>query len=147
MIENAGFVVEFENTITYGQTYLLKKAFKPSKSTIPPEDYKIVVEKIKSYGESWKHYAKGDIEKAIGIVPRFPEAWINLIFSVYGKDPEAQAAKWDEALAIMPENSRLKTAYGEWLFQHEKFDKALDIFNWRMRNRPGVDALFKLLGS
>ena len=145
LFAKAGLVIESEDHVTYGQTYILRKVdagfVSDSGITENPTD---ILERIGSTIKAIDLYGAGKFREAVTVYPAFPEAWLGIIYGMYGKDVEAQAAHFKKASEALPNNTRLYTAFGAWLFQREKFDEAEVVHRRILDVKPNPDALMKL---
>ena len=145
LFHKSGLLVESEDHITYGQTYLLRKAG-PTEQVpgMVVEDWRGQVDKLKRAREALVNFQRKDFEKARELFPKFPEAWINSIMGIHGKDPIKQKDLWDELLALCPANFRVRQVFAIWCYQHRHYQAALDNLNWVMTYRPNEDAMFRI---
>lgn len=145
LFHKSGLVPETEDHITYGQTYMLRRVKSGEQApAMVAEDWRGQVDKLKRAREGLALFMKRDFEKARELFPKFPEAWINLIMGVYGKDPIKQRDMWDELLALCPSNFRVRQIYAVWCYQHTKYDEALKNLQWVMQYRPNEDSLYRI---
>lgn len=145
LFSKCGLMVEREDHITYGQTYLLRRA-RPGEM-VPPlvrEDWQAQAEVLLRAKAAIQAFVSREFEKATEVYPRFPEAWINTILGVYGKDPVKQQDMWQEALRLFPENFRARQVHGIWLYQNKRYEEAVREFSWVMEKRPNEDTLFRM---
>lgn len=145
LFAKVGLVIEWEDHVVYGQTYILRKAAKDeavvAPPTVPPAE---VVGTVRATLAAIDRYLKGDFRSAVALYPRFPEAWLGTIFQTYSKDPVAQEAHFRKAGDVMNENARLYYSFGAWLFQHERFAEAERVFRRMLEVKPNLDAMMKL---
>ncbi len=139
LFNQAGLTVVKENLETYGQTYLLKKGeVKP----IEPEDYQAITEKVLLQKKAIELYYRNQFQDAVKVWPTFPEAWVALIFGVYGKDPERQ----DDIIKGMNEEARsswrFMCAHAQWLARVERLDEALALADLVLQKRMIVDVIY-----
>lgn len=139
LFNRAGLTVVKENLDTYGQTYLLRKGdVKP----IEPEDWQAVTEKVLTQKKAIELYHQNQFQDAVKVWPTFPEAWVALIYGVYGKDPERQ----EDMIATMnPEardSWRFMAARAQAMARMERLDEALALAGQVMDRRFIVDVLY-----
>ncbi len=141
----AGLEVVKEDHIQYGQTYLLRKppAGIPSPSIVK-ENWEGQVEKIRKSKEAIELFAKGEFQKAIDIYPKFPEAWMGLVFQTHMKDADRQQAIVSEGEKVLNENARWRLAVATWLYQTKNFEKALGNYQWFMDRRPNENTAMQI---
>ena len=138
----AGLEVVKEDHLTYGQTYLLKLAASDAVAPIVPEDWQEIVDKIKRTNEAINRFRLKQWRDAVSLWPKFPEAWIKLVFEKHGKEPDAQRDVLEEAYKAVGDNARLVMARAMWHFQREEFDVALEQLRWMADVRPNEDVYF-----
>lgn len=145
LFHRCGLIIESEDRITYGQTYLLRKA-RPGEAVpgLVVEDWRQVVEKVVKQKVAIDLYLRKKYNEAAIEWPRFPEAYIQQIFGQHGKDPTKQQDLFDQALAVLPANTRLKGAYAMWLLQHQRYPEAINVYQYLLEHRPAEDVLFKI---
>lgn len=166
----AGLVIEREDHITYGQTYLLRKGTAEEieanmvahsgglKQGItidvgahlvePWEDQVKKLETMKAAmikfkeGEQQELRSKtggGLMLEALQMWPKFPEAYLGMIYGPYMKIPEKQEEFYQKAFAVMPDNTRLHLGWAMWLYQRARYEEAWKVLNWLMDHRPSED--------
>lgn len=156
LFAKCGLVIEKEDHTTYGQTYFLRKAAagdRPqSHNFFVVEPFEQQVEKIEKCNRAIELWRKGNAEyqqrheggasylDAIEVWPRFPDAWISLIFQVHMKNREKQEQLIAEAFKALPDNARLHLSYALWLYQGDRYEDAIKEFEWIMAHRPIEDA-------
>lgn len=145
LFRKAGLIIEKEDHVLYGQTYLLRKPKKgEAAEPLEYENAEERVEQIKLFRKVIDLFNKGKHREAVDLYPKFPEAWIKLIFERYGKEPETQASTFEEAKKHLALNKRMRFAYGAWLFAYEKFAEALDIYGALMEVAPHSETVKKI---
>lgn len=139
LFAKCGLEVEKENHTTYGQTYILKKA--AIKSASVNENWEEVVAKIMKQNEAIALYQQRKYLEATELWPKFPDAWLSLVYETHLKVPEMQQQIFDKALAVLPENVRIRIGLATWLYQRERFEDCIKECDWIMDNRPNEDIL------
>lgn len=143
VIARAGLEIEKEDQITYGQTYLVKKASNPTE--IKREDWRKVMVMVRTQKAAIEAFAARRIDEALALWPRFPDAWIRKIHEDFTKDRQKQADTFAEAFKVLPENLRLKLSYATWLYMGEELEEALKGFHHIIQYRPNED-IFIFMG-
>lgn len=143
IIAKCGLMIEKENRVTYGQTYMLRRATPEEKAAakIVVENWEKVVADILRCKAAIEAYQKRDYRTAIGLWPKFPEAHLTYILDVNGKDPAMQAQMFEEIKPILGENVRVKRAVGIWLYRNARHKEAITVFEDLMNVRPTADIL------
>lgn len=150
LFRKCGLTVVKENHITYGQTYLLRKA-KPGEDQATnlaqtqflykAESWEAQVEQIKKAKTAIGLYQQKKYVEAHETWAKFPEAYLSLVYDTYLKDPAQQEATFKKAFELMPENTRLNLAFAHWLFMRERWQEAFHKFGWLMGVRPSEDIM------
>lgn len=149
-----GLVIEKEDHITYGQTYLLRKMTAEEKATwaMVNEPWQEQAAKVRACKKAIELYTGSRdelrrlvrpemIKEAIALWPKFPEAHVANIVEVNMKTKERQEELWPEALKVLGNSSRVRLSYGIWLYQQARYDEALREFEWFMQYKPNEDVL------
>lgn len=142
LFSKCGLEIVKEDHLQYGQTYLLKKG-KPEAFT--PEPWEEITKKIETTDKAIKLFASKKYHDAVELWPKFPEGWLSIIYGLNGKDPEAQKDYYEKALKACPQNVRLNIGYGQWLYGLQKYEKAIQVFEWLASVRPNED-IFMFMG-
>ena len=141
LFAKAGLIIEKEDHIQYGQTYLLRKD--PHRETcIVKEDWQEIVDKIHRQNTAIKLYNEKKYQEAIDVWPKFPEAWLQLIFQRHGKEPEYQNELFEKAHEVIGDNCRLAQPRGIWLWQQERYQTAYEQLSWCASVRPNDDVFW-----
>ena len=141
LFRKSGLIIVKEDHEQYGQTYLLRKA----RTGELPKDWMVK--------ESWTEqeryilrakvaielFAASKFREALEVEPKFPEAWIAIIFGKAAKDPSRQADLFAEAEKHIGKNKRFLTAKAQWHYQREELQAALDLFHKVVSIRPNED--------
>lgn len=141
LFAKVGLVVEKEDHIQYGQTYILKKAASPEAR--PPrvnEPWEDRLKQLYTAKQAIEAYARKDYKAAIHLWPRYPEAHLKLIMEVNGKDPAVQAELFEGIKDILGENMRVMRTLGVWLYQNERYDDAIKVLEQVQSIRPSAEA-------
>lgn len=147
LFRKCGLEVEKEDHITYGQTYFLKRTEglapmeKGDHFSYSVEAWKEKVELIGKAKKAIELYLQKKYIEAWETWPKFPEAYISIIYDTYLKTPDHQERTFKTALDLMPDSSRLRISYAHWLFMRENFKEAYHQFGWMMNNRPSEDTM------
>ena len=150
LFRKAGLVIAKEDHITYGQTYLLRKAApnigetKIELGPVQVEPWEGQVEKIRRAKQAIALILEKKYVEAYELWPKFPEAYMNLIYDTYHKDPAHQEKTFKQALTLLPENARLRLAHAHWLFMRENFKLAYEEFGWLINHKPSEDVMMYL---
>ena len=137
-----GFIWEYENHNVYGQTYILKRIngecpIDPKSLYENPDEVEL---KLRLAKEAISLFKERKYREAIEKYPKFPEAYINHIMNTnVRKDVGLAKDVFDEALKVMPDNLKLNLQYGIWLYQQEKFEEALKIYDMVLKVKPTED--------
>lgn len=142
LFRKAGLVIVKEDHLMYGQTYLLTKG---AVDPITPEPWETVVENVKKDKESIDLYLKKQYREALAIRPKFPEAYIKIVYEKHSKEPDLQDKTFEEARAALGDNTRLAMARSTWLYQQEYFEQCTQQLLWLADVRPNED-VFAMLG-
>jgi len=138
LFNKCGLEIVKEEVMAYGQTYLLKKGeIKP----IEKENWETHLQIISDQKRAIEFHANKKFREAVDAYYLFPEAQLEMVFNVFGKDNEKQEDYWKELQEKMPDNKRLSLGYGTWLFQRQKFQEALDVFQKVMTIAPTASLL------
>lgn len=130
---------------TYGQTYLLKRA--TAKKEIKKECPMDVLKKLEATKKAIELNNQKKYFEATETFPDFPEAWLGLIMDENKKCPEKQEEiflKLKEKLPDVFNTSRMLTTYGMWLYQYDRFDEAIKMFDAVMQFKPRSDVLMHI---
>lgn len=161
LFKKCGLEIVWEDHITYGQTYLLKKISADVFSEMTFQNEMVVEnweeqnEKLNkihkaisclrgAYNQFGKVVEQSKLAEALGYWEKFPDVWLKNIFDIHLKTPEKQEEEFQKAFKIMPENCRLKLAYGVWLYQQQRFEEAIKTFMWILEHRPNEDVMMYL---
>ena len=109
---------------------------------IVKEDWKKVLDIVTRQREAIRFYREKKFKKAVDIWPEFPEAWINLIFGTYGKDPSRQEDMIQSLPDSLKKTWRIQTAVAQWLAQMDRLDDAQKLWGASFVLRPNASALF-----
>lgn len=139
LFRKAGLTIVKENYECYGQTYLLRKGdVKP----IEPEDWQVVTDTVMAQRKALDLIHTQKFLDATKVYPRFPEAWIALIFGLYGKDPERQADMLGQVPKQVRSEWRFMLTEAQWLARLERLQEALDLLKACMEKRFQVEMLY-----
>jgi len=145
LFAKCGLVVEKEDHIQYGQTYLLKKAKTVQEIKAPePEKWETQAALILKCKEAIELYKKRMFKEATEVWPKFPEAWLKLIFDVHGKSPDHQIDLWESAKPHLVDSWRMRYGLGMWFYQKDEIDKAIECFEWFIQSKPNSEAYMQL---
>lgn len=142
LFRKVGLDIVKEDQLTYGQTYLLKKG---AKKPIQAEDPNLMIQKTLAAQAAIAAYQKQDFKEAIRVWPNFPDAWINLIVNVHGKDPERQADLFQEAVKVIGDNKKLAGMMAVWHYNYGRYDDAIKLVEWLCSFSPDEER-FLLMG-
>lgn len=155
LFRRCGLVVEKEDHITYGQTYLLRKATAVDQIEPAPvenwEERRDDILRAKKAIDTYKEAllpGRPDTTKlreAIALWPKFPEAWIKLIMEAFQKSPERQVELWEECRKHLEDNCRIRQTLGIWCYQQENWAAAMECFGYLTQHRPHED-IFTYMG-
>lgn len=134
VIAKCGLEIEKENHITYGQTYLLKKAEKPL--PIIKEKWQEQLKKIRKTQVAIAFYQQGKFQEAIKEWPKFPEAYVAQVQRLYTKDPSRQRDIFEEAKKLLEDSPRVHHAAAQWLYQYDNWKGALELLYWVLEHKP-----------
>lgn len=142
LFKKTGLVIEKEDYFSYGQTYLLRAG---NKAEIIPDDWQEVEDNVLREKKAMDLFMSGNSREAIKVYPLFPEAHMDLVFRLYGKDPERQT----DMIAQLPDRVRntrkFLQAYIHWLIQYARYDDAMEVLNRFAESRP-EGAIFAQVG-
>lgn len=127
LMSKLGLEIVKYDTITYGITALIKKG---NKKDIVKEDYKEISNKIDVIKKAINLLKNGKSEDAIDLYPKFPDAWAHIIFEKYRKDEDKQASLFQEAEKHIGNSFAFRLARATWHYQFQRYDKALDDYNY-----------------
>lgn len=140
LIDKAGLVIESEDHLQYGQTYVLRKRTAADVgSAFVAEDWKAQVEKLQRAKAAIDLYNKRDYRGAINIWPKFPEAHLKMIMEVNGKEPAMQRELFLALKPTLGDNHRIMRTLGVWLYQQQQYEEAIQVFEAVLQVRPGAD--------
>lgn len=142
LFAKAGLVVEKEDLITYGQTYLLRKAAPGETVDAIPltENPEEVIDKLAKNKVAIDLFLKEKYRDAIDVWKRFPDAYINYVFNTnVKKDLGLSATVFNEGMQAIPECTKFRAAYGHWLYQQEKYDQALEHWDYVLKYKCNED--------
>jgi len=145
LFAKCGLVIEKEDHLTYGQTYLLKKGTPKKKPKHFYEPWEQVKDKLEKTVKAMQFYFKGKYKKARETWTKFPEAWMSQILRDCGKDPHKQADLWEQCKEVLRNNIRLRISLGHWLYQNQDYESALKVFNEVTVIRPN-SMVFIMMG-
>lgn len=139
LFRKSGLTIVKDDLDCYGQTYLLRKGdIKP----IEPEDWQEVSGILSSQRKALEAIFSQKYQDAVKAYPMFPEAWIALVFGVYGKDPERQADMLNDVPPKIRGGWRFLNAEAQWLARLERLDEALALLDRAMALRFQNESLF-----
>jgi tetratricopeptide (TPR) repeat protein len=141
LFRKTGFTVVKDNSETYGQSYLIKPG---NIVDILPEDWQAVVETVTRQRQAMELFFIGKYNEAVKAFQDFPEAHCQLIFKVYGKDPDRQQDMLNELPDRIKNHHRVLAAQFVWLKQYNRLDEALETAQRLMAIRPNVQILFNV---
>jgi 2-polyprenyl-3-methyl-5-hydroxy-6-metoxy-1,4-benzoquinol methylase len=130
-----------EDHVQYGQTYLLKRG---EARGIVSENWETIAKQITDSKAAIDLFLAKKYADALTVWPKFPEAWMRVIFEDAMKDPDRQAATFEEAFKVLPDNNRLRLAYATWLYMRQDYERALPAFDAIMKVRPNEDVLMHM---
>lgn len=144
LLKKAGLQVVSEDRYSYGgQTYLLRKT-RPS-NNIVKDDWQKVKDAVQKTKDAIKHFQKEQYREALNLWPKFPYCYLHWIYysttDPVKKDLNRAGDLWKEALEIMPDNITINAAYGNWLYQQNKFDEAMTYYQKFSSKRVNEDTL------
>lgn len=137
LFAHAGLEIVKEDHVTYGQTYLLKKA--PAIAVTKQETYKDVMAHVRLQKAAIELFQQNKLDDAIKLYPAFPDAWIRKIHGDQLKDRNKQQDTFVEAFHVLPDNLRLKLSYASWLYMGEDLQRAIAAFEDICKYRPNED--------
>lgn len=149
MFSNHGLVVEKEDRLTYGQTYLLRKA-KPGEKVkdVELEPWEQVVEIIDKQKRAINFYLEAlkgidlNFRSALNSWQKFPDVYYDwVINSTQKKDRGRCAELLAEATEAMPGNVKIRIARAYFLYQNEDWAAALEDFDYIAKKKPNEDIL------
>lgn len=145
LFSKAGLSIVKEDQFQYGQTYLLSKesTTRPS-DWMHKEDWTEVEKKLLVGHKAIQLYLEGKYREAYELCPRFPEAWIKMIFLKATKDLSKQADLFAEAEKVLPMSSRLRLVKGQWFYQQGRLTEALKIFEELVALKPNEDIFMNI---
>ena len=135
LFKKVGLTIVKENTVCYGQSYLLKPG---AVQEINPEDWQTVRDIVFAQRKALELQLTGRGNEAVKVWPLFPEAHMDLIFKVYGKDPERQQDMLDSLPDAMKLHPRVLGAKGDWLEKYDKLDEAIQAYQQSYQIRPNI---------
>lgn len=144
LFAKAGLVIEKEDHVQYGQTYLLRKAKEGEAAGRINESWEKVSESLDLQKRAVELYIEKRYREAADVWPKFPDAYLKMIYELHLKTPDKQEEIFVEALKAMPENSRMRLTYGIHAYQQERFEDAIREFLWVMERKPFEDVMMYL---
>lgn len=140
LFAKCGLVVEKEDHIQYGQTYILSKAKSPeARPALAVEPWEKQLGSLKTAKDAINDYAAKDYKSAIHRWPKFPEAHLKLIMDSNGKDPQVQAEMFEAIRPILGDNMRVMRTLGVWLYQNQEYDGAIQVLEQVQATRPNAE--------
>ncbi len=152
LFKRHGLIVEKEDRIVYGQTFLLRKA-KPTDVLPKDEDLKEsweqvweVMQKQKKSCDSYQQAMKEGREllfrEAIHAWNKFPDAYYQWILNSTQKKDRGRCAELiQEALKVMPDNVKIRTIRAQFLYQNEEWQGAFEDFDWLCKTKVNEEFL------
>lgn len=144
VFRKSGLRVIKEDHLQYGQTYLLEKRRQPIKSQedwLTKEDYREIVRIMQNHEHAIALNAAGHYREAVALVPKFPEAWLAMVFAKNTKDLAKQVDIMEEADKHVGDNYRFILARGQWFYQQGKLMEAVQDFTTVINLKPNEDTL------
>lgn len=144
LFAKCGFVIEKEDHITYGQTYLLRAATDAEKADlkIVPEKWEEQLEKIVRTKKAIELLSQDRFREAINQYPLFPDAYFRwALDSPMKKDIARCEEVIREGLKTMPDNVKIRQSLANLLYQHERYPEALEQFDWLIKHKLAEDYL------
>lgn len=144
LFAKVGLVVEYEDHITYGQTYFLRKATEAEQAElkIVPEKWEEQLEKIMRSKRAIDLLGQDKFREALNEYPLFPDAyWRWTMDSQLKKDTARCEEIIKEGLSIMPNNVRIHQAWSNFLYQNERYPEAIAEYDWLLQHKMAEDFL------
>ena len=148
LFRKCGLVIVKEDYIQYGQTYLLRKQTEQDiVKDLVTNKWEDIEARINVVKQADQAYQKQDYKKALELYPKFPDAYSQLIFNTYRKEPDRQKDLFAEAFdkSGLNENTKMKLSYALWLYQADNFEEAFKELLWLANNKP-TEEVFMYLG-
>lgn len=156
LITQCGFWIDEENTSMYGLTCILKKA--TGAAEIVPEKWKAIADRVGKQKRAIEAYKSGDIDKAIEIWPKYPDAYVaKSLKQANYFDFKNNTAVLVEGLSVCGEVSRIVEQLASVYFQWDESRKgkkeygpntqeAERLYNKVLELRPGNENVYFFLG-
>ena len=147
LFRKAGLRAVKEDHLQYGQTYLLERDPGPRnrETQITKEDWREVLRVMLLHEKGIRLYTEGKLRDAYELVPKFPEAWLAMIFGRCAKDLAKQQDLIQEAEKHIGETARFLMARGHWYYQQGRLAEALADYGRVAAVKPNED-LFMFIG-
>jgi|ERR1041385_6840456 2-polyprenyl-3-methyl-5-hydroxy-6-metoxy-1,4-benzoquinol methylase len=144
LFRKCGLRIAKEDHIQYGQTYLLEKRselvdLSDESQWLNKEDWREVLKTMLNHEHAINLYVAGKIRDALALVPKFPEAWLALVFARTGKDVAKQIDLMAEADKHVTGNFRYLLAKGQWHYQQSQMIEAIQVFEQVIGIKPNED--------
>jgi tetratricopeptide (TPR) repeat protein len=144
LFSKCGLIVEKEDHITYGQTYLLRPATaaEMAELKIVPEKWEEQLEKIMHTKRAIELLKQDKFRDALNEYPLFPDAYFRwCLDSPLKKDIARCEEVLREGLAAMPDNVKIHQTLANFLYQQERYAEALEQFDWLIKHKLAEDYL------
>lgn len=146
LFRKCGLTVVKDDFLQYGQTYLLKKSESPRlDSWLSKDDWHEVERVMHLQYRAIELHSAGKFREAYRLYPRFPDAWLGMIFTRCGKDLAKQNDLFAEADKIVGDTMKYILAKGQWYYQQGKMDEAINVFKAVLSLKPNEDT-FMIMG-
>lgn len=149
LFRKCGLRVIKEDHVQYGQTYLLEKmegvqtvtcdVYREPGIWLTKEDWREVLKTMLNHEHALNLYTAGKYREALSLVPKFPEAWLVMIFAKAGKDIAKQVDLMAEADKHVSTNSRYMLSKGQWHYQQSRMLEAIHQFEEVIKIKPNED--------
>lgn len=144
LFTKCGLIVEAEDHITYGQTYLLRAATEAelAEMKIVPENWEQQLDKLMRSKRAIELLQQDKFREALNEYPLFPDAYYRwTLDSPLKKDIARCEEVMREGLGVMPNNVKLRQALANFLYQQERYPEALVEYDWLIQHKLAEDYL------
>lgn len=144
LFAKCGLVVEHEDHITYGQTYLLRAATEAEMTTLAvvPEKWEEQLDKVMRTKRAIELLQQDKFRDALNEYALFPDAYFRWTMdSPLKKDIARCEEVMREGLGVMPDSIKLRQALANFLYQQERYADALIEYEWLIAHKLAEDYL------
>jgi len=140
LLKKCGLEVTEENHVFYDSVYLCKRNDSLMDTPIEKEDYKKIIETMKTYKKANDHYQGGRFKQAIEEYPNFPDAYLKHYETnraqFHSEGLETLNKFLDFAIKSCPDSSLIYNFCGDICARYELYENSVKYFKKSLTLRP-----------